>query len=211
MGCAPVARDHFETAAALGEANVAGVDDHVDAFGLQDLLDGGRDILVLAGRQPRPLLDDRHVSAEPAVHLRELQCDVAAADDDQMLWHSVEFEDADIRHVVDVGEPRHIGRHRPAADVEEDLVRLEYAVVHADGVRAFEAGMAADERAPVHAVEPGLDALAVVAHDLVLARLDRGHLDTDFACADAVFGRRGARRGRRAHWRPVSWWECSRS
>ena len=106
-----------------------------------------------------------------------------------MLWHSVEFEDADIRHVVDVGEPGHIGRHRPAADVEEDLVRVEHAVIHADGVRAFEAGMAADERAPVHVVEPGLDALAVVAHDLVLARFDRGHLDTDFACADTVFGR----------------------
>ena len=77
-----LARDHVETAAALGEANVGGVDDHVDAFGLQDLFDGGRDILVLAGGEPRPLLDDRHVSAEPAVHLRELECDVAASDDD---------------------------------------------------------------------------------------------------------------------------------
>ena len=41
--------------------------------------------------------------AEPAVHLRELQGDVAAADDHQMLWHRVEFEDADVGHVVDVG------------------------------------------------------------------------------------------------------------
>ena len=48
------------------------------------------------------------LGTEAAVHLRELQGDVATADDHQMLWHRVEFEDAHIRHVVDVGESGHI-------------------------------------------------------------------------------------------------------
>ena len=65
-----------------------------------------------------------------------------------MLWHRVEFEDADVGHVVDVGEPGHVGRHRPAADVEEDLVgpRARRSST-LDGVRAFEPGVAADEGA----------------------------------------------------------------
>ena len=55
-----------------------------DAFGLEDLAHRLRDVLVFAADQPRRLLDDRHLGAEAAVHLRELEADVAAADDDQM-------------------------------------------------------------------------------------------------------------------------------
>ena len=126
-GLRTVARDDFETVAALGESHVTGADDDVDALGLQDVLDGRGDVLVLAGGQPRTPLDHGHAGAEAAVHLRELQRDVAAADDDQMLWQRVEFEDADIGQVVDVGQPRHVGHHRPAADVEEDPVGFEDA------------------------------------------------------------------------------------
>ena len=61
-------------------------------------------------------------------------------------------------------------------------------VVDPDGVRTLEAGVAADQRAAVHALEPGLDAVAVVEHDLVLARLDLCHVDGDVAGADAVLG-----------------------
>ena len=48
------------------------------------------------------------------------------------------------------------GTHRAAADIEEDPVGLEHLVVDPDRVRALEAGVAADQGAALHAVEPGL-------------------------------------------------------
>ena len=54
------------------------------------------------------------------------------------------------------------GHHRPAADVEEDPVGLEELVVDPHGVRALEACVAADQGAAVHALQPRLDAFAVV-------------------------------------------------
>ena len=51
----------------------------------QNLANRFRDFFVLARDEARALLDDRHLRAEAAVHLRELQPDVAAADDDQVL------------------------------------------------------------------------------------------------------------------------------
>ena len=119
----------------------------VDALVLEDLLDGGRNVLVLTGCQPRPLLDDGDLGTEAPVHLGELERDVAAADDDEMFRQRVQVEDSDVGHVVDVGEPRHVRHHGPAADVEEDLVGLQNLVVDADGVRIGETGMAADQRA----------------------------------------------------------------
>ena len=55
-----------------------------DPLGLKDVAHGLRDVLVLARDQARPLLDDGHLGAEAAVHLREFEPDIAAADDDQM-------------------------------------------------------------------------------------------------------------------------------
>ena len=82
-----------------------------------------RDVLVLARDQPRTLLDDRHLGAEAAVHLREFEADVAAADDDQMPRQRVELQDRAVgqrRHVVDAG---HVGNARAAAHIDEDARR----------------------------------------------------------------------------------------
>ena len=56
-----------------------------NAFGLEKRRDRARHILVFARDQPRRHLDDGHAAAETAVHLRELEPDIAAADDDEML------------------------------------------------------------------------------------------------------------------------------
>ena len=112
IGSRPVPRCDRDSVVLLGETDRVGADDDVDAFGFEDVLDRGGDVLVLPGGQPRTLLDDGDLGAEPAVHLGELQRDVAAADDHQMLWHDVEFEDPDVGQVVDVGEARHV-RARP--------------------------------------------------------------------------------------------------
>ena len=61
----------------------------LDALVLDDLPDRGRDVFVLAADEPRPHLDDRDLGAEAPEHLTELETDVAAADDDQMLGQEV--------------------------------------------------------------------------------------------------------------------------
>ena len=94
--------------------------------------DLGRDVVVLARQQLRRALDHRDLRAEAPVHLRELQADVAAADDHQVLGHAVHGPSS--CELVRNGTsftPGMSGHRRPAADVEEHLVGLERAAVHA--------------------------------------------------------------------------------
>ena len=123
------------------------------------------------------------------IHLRELEADVAAADDDQMLGHAVERQHRRVgeeRHVVDA---RHVGHERAAADVDEDARRGQQLVADADGVRALEPGVPLDDRAAGHAAQPFLDAGRARWRDGVGARLDLGHVDPDAAVEDdAVVG-----------------------
>ena len=90
--CRTGVRGDFETVVPLGEPDIVGPDVDLDPFAFQDLPDGRRDILVLAGGQSRPTLDHRHLGTESPVHLRELQRDITSADDDEMFWQRVEFE-----------------------------------------------------------------------------------------------------------------------
>jgi len=183
-----VCDNDVETIVALRQSDRSRIDDHVDSFGFQDLPDGRRDVFVFTRRQPRSLFDDRHPCSEPAVHLGELQRDVAAADDYEMFWHSVEFEHPDIGHEVDVGQSGQVGHHRAPTHVEEDPVGLQHPPVDRDRVRVFEAGVPADEGGAGHLLQPGFDAVAVVEHDLVLARLDLCHVDGDGASTNPVVG-----------------------
>ena len=51
----------------------------LNALAHEDVLDRLRHVFVLAADQTRRLLDDGHRRAEPPIHLRELEADVAAA------------------------------------------------------------------------------------------------------------------------------------
>src|ERR1700731_611087 len=64
-----------------------------DAVVAQDRCDLIGDVLVLVRQQARGVLDDGDLAAEPAEHLPEFQSDVAAADDDQVLWKLVQLHD----------------------------------------------------------------------------------------------------------------------
>ena len=85
------------------------------------------DVLVLARDQPLVALDDGHLAAEAPVHLAELEADVAAAEDHQMLGQEVDRHHrgvVEIGHGIDAGDRRDIGA---TADVDEDLVGREHA------------------------------------------------------------------------------------
>ncbi len=176
-----------ETLILLADPDIVGAEDDVDALGLEDLFDGGRNILVFAGCQPRASFHDGHVSPEAPVHLRELERNVAAADDHEMGWHRVEFEDRDVGEELDIVQAGDVRHHRAATDVEEDPVGVQDVLVDPHRVWVLEAGMAAKDGAAVHPVEPVLDTLAVVEHDLVFARLDFRHVHADRTGCDAIF------------------------
>ena len=82
------------------EADALGIEVHRDAFVLEDALHRGRHVLVFVLDQPRAALDDRHLGAEAAVHLREFEPDIAAADDRQMPRQRVEIEDRRVGEIV---------------------------------------------------------------------------------------------------------------
>ena len=67
------------------EPDALGASADGDALGLQDGPDGVGDFPILAADQARAPFDDRHLGAEAAVHLRELQPDIAAADDHEVV------------------------------------------------------------------------------------------------------------------------------
>ena len=75
--------------AAFFQSDAFGAQPDLDAFGFEDCPDGFGNVFVFTLNQPRSHLDDRDLAAEAAVHLRKLQTDIAAANDDQMLGQKV--------------------------------------------------------------------------------------------------------------------------
>ena len=65
---------------------------HFDSFVPQQLQDGGGNIGIFATRQLRPRLQDGHPAAEPAIGLRQLQADIAPADDYQTVGQAIEVQ-----------------------------------------------------------------------------------------------------------------------
>jgi hypothetical protein len=68
------------------------------------------------------MLHDRHAAAQPPKQLAELQPDVAAAENEQMLRHRIQLHDrgrVQVRHGVDAFEPGHAG---PRTSVDEDQI-----------------------------------------------------------------------------------------
>ena len=85
----------------------------LDALRLEDVADRVRDVLVLARDQPRPLFHDRHRRSEPAKHLRELEADVAAADDDEVPRQGVELKQRRVGQRPHLIATRKIGHCSP--------------------------------------------------------------------------------------------------
>ena len=76
---------------------------------------------------------------------------------------------------------RAIGDDGAAADVEEDLFGGEEIVADANLIGRFEAGVAGEDGAVLHAAQPGFEAVARIGDDFVFAGLDGLHVDRDGA------------------------------
>ncbi len=114
-----------DIAAALREANARRVQTYDNAFALENVLDRGRHVVVLAMDEPLRHLDDGDFAAETSEHLPEFETDVAAADDDQVPGKEVEVHHRAVVEVFDLLETRQPRHGGAAADVDEDPLRRE--------------------------------------------------------------------------------------
>ena len=85
------------------------------------------DVRVFAAGQLLSVLDDGHPRAEAAHGLRQFQPDVAAADDDQMLWQAVEVQQLDVGHRPSGNKAGHVGHGRVRAQVQEHSLAADPA------------------------------------------------------------------------------------
>ncbi len=96
---------------------------------------------------------------------------------------------------LDAGDRRH---ECAATDVDEDLRRFEQRVADAHDVRSLETGMTFDDGDTGRVPQPLGDALARRTDDVVLAGLDRGHVDAHARRDDDTPASGRARHVRRA-------------
>jgi hypothetical protein len=134
-----------------------------------------------------PELEHGH-ACRSAGTLRELQADVAAADDQQMLRQGVDGHHRGVVQHRHLGDTLPRGQDRPGADIEEDLRRLQRLAVHLDRMRPGEARLAPEEAQVLRPGDPLVEAVDRLLDDGILARLHRLHVDADRPDLDAVVG-----------------------
>ena len=103
----------------------AGAD--LDPLVVEEFPQGLRDVAVLAVGQGVVPLDDRHAAAEAAQGLGQLEPDVAAPQDEEVLRDAVQFEGLDVRHRPRLGEARDRVDPRTGAGADHDDVAAEGA------------------------------------------------------------------------------------
>ncbi len=159
-----------------------------DALGLERRAQRHAHVGILAPDDVVGVLDHRHLAAETAVHLAELEADVAAADHQQVLRHLVEVHHVAVGEVGDAVDAGDRQDQRPGAGVEDHDVAAEAAPVHLDGVGVDEAPLAAEEGDVGAAAGVLLLPAAPAGDDLVLQFADLLHVDVDPVGVDAVAG-----------------------
>ena len=165
----------------LFDAEALGVQPDLDALAGKDFGNGVGDFRVLAPDQAWSHLDNGNLAAEAAIHLRELQPNIAAADNHEMIGQEIDRHHRAVVQSPDRVEAGHVGRGGAAADIDEDTLRRMLLAVHADFARAGEACMAFIDRAIVHPLHPVLNAAARFLRHRVLARFDPFHVGPDFS------------------------------
>src|SRR5215471_14790668 len=100
---------------------------NVDALVAEEFEEGFADIRVFAGGELRSSLDEGDLAAKSPHGLTEFECDVTAAQDDDVAGNAVELESLDMGHRPGSGQPRNVGNRGPAAHIQKDTVSLQTA------------------------------------------------------------------------------------
>ncbi len=159
-------------------------------------------------------LDDGDLAAEAAVHLRELEPDIAAADDDQMPRQR--RRDRSSTCWSDTA-PRRCPACPARSARPPTLMKICSARRAARRRRATSCGRSkrawpSIDGAAVHRRQPALDAARASRATIASLRALTRAMSTLDRAVDRRrrSRRRGARDGRHRRWRPASWSACSR-
>src|SRR6185437_9418249 len=148
----------------------------MNAFALDDLRYSARNVLVFARDEPRPLFDNGDLTSEAAVHLRELEPDVTASHDDEMLGNEIDIHHRAVRQVRNTVQARHVGHDRAGADIDEyawgadefaidfDLpwrFKLRLTLVYSTILHRLERLLKARSRSSGYFIFPGLHGLHI--------------------------------------------------
>ena len=167
------------------DAHRTGVLHDFYALELENLFDRRRDIAVLTKHELRPPLDNRDLRPESSEDLSELERDVTAAQDEEVLGHVGQFQDPGVvqpRHVV---EPREVGHARASARIDIDAVGGDALVTDADLALRLEATPGPEQRYVLRRRDPRHH--PGVVPNGIHARSNRRVVDLDPIRLDAVF------------------------
>src|ERR1700738_4477953 len=81
-----------------------GVKSNLYSFVLEKLLESLGNVGVLTIGEPRLAFHDLRPASEAAQRLRELESDISAAENQQVLWNDVEFQSLDMRKRKGLGK-----------------------------------------------------------------------------------------------------------
>ena len=195
LGCAVVVE--MDVAAVDRDHRGAGADG--DAEAVEGAGHDGDDVVVELAEDPIGDLDDRHAAAEPGVGRTELDADVAAADDEQIVGHLGQRQRAGGVEDPFLVDRQRGQRRRPGSGGDDRMVELQVLDMvlglDRDAVTADEASGAADD---LDVAQERSDAVPQPVDDAVLPALGGRQVDVDVA-DDPGAGRRlgaGLDRGR---------------
>src|SRR6266849_9472886 len=162
---------------ALGKADAFGTEADFDAFRLENFTDGRGDIFVLALEKTIGHFEDRHLTAKAAKHLAELEADVAAADDDEVLRQVIHLHYRAVGEVRHLPHPRHFRNHRASAHIDENAIRRDSLTADAYFPQRLEARVAQVNSAVVEVLQPRFDASSRFGGDVIFPRFYALHVD----------------------------------
>jgi hypothetical protein len=100
----------------------------LNALALHELQEERPHLFILARGQSRPGLENCDSVAEAAERLRQLETDIAAANDDEVFGQPAELQGLDIRKRSSRAQPGDIRDRRVRAEIEEQTVRRQRAL-----------------------------------------------------------------------------------
>src|SRR5215469_191351 len=102
------------------DAASRGIQQDLDSFIDEQVLERCRDIGIFPVRQLRAVFDHSHIRAESTKRLRELQADIAAAQYNQVPRQAIEVERLDMRHWPGLSQARYLRECRARTEVQKD-------------------------------------------------------------------------------------------
>src|SRR6267378_3694806 len=172
----------------LSDVNRFGVQQDLNPILLKNPGDFFRDIPVFAGEQLSTQLNNRYAAAKAPEELSKLHSNVAAAQDQQVLGHGVEFHDGHVVESRNVVQAIKVGSGRAGTGIDKDKLGGEdtmSAIVRTDFNRPWtsggtsEPGIAENQLEIRRLFDARLTAVAKFVDNVALALANFSKIDTN--------------------------------